>query len=93
MIYPAVGLAAAGSSLSIPSLSGMLSVRMSADSQGRLMGGSQVLHSFTAILGPLMAGFVFDQVGVSAPYWIGSGLALAAFILVGRGFRRAQRRA
>lgn len=78
MIYPMVGIAACGSSLSIPAISGMLSSRVPSNEQGRLMGGNQVLFSLTAILGPAVAGLSFEKIGISAPYWIGCGLALIA---------------
>jgi DHA1 family tetracycline resistance protein-like MFS transporter len=78
MIYPMVGIAACGSSLSIPAISGMLSSRVPSNEQGRLMGGNQVLFSLTAILGPAVAGISFERIGISAPYWIGCGLALVA---------------
>ncbi len=78
MIYPMVGIAACGSSLSIPAISGMLSSRVPSNEQGRLMGGNQVLFSLTAILGPAVAGISFERIGISAPYWIGCGLGLMA---------------
>jgi MFS family permease len=78
MIYPIVATAAFGSSISIPALSGMLSSRVPSNEQGRLMGGNQVLFSLTAILGPAVAGIAFEKIGINAPYWIGSGLALIA---------------
>jgi predicted MFS family arabinose efflux permease len=44
------------------------------------MGGQQAILSSTLILGPILAGLLFDGVGVSAPYFVGS--LLAAFALV-----------
>ncbi len=84
MVYPLVGIAALGSGISIPSLSGMVSIRVPSDEQGRLMGGNQAMFSFTAIIGPTMAGLAFDQIAINAPYWIGSGLALLAFFIASR---------
>ena len=80
MLFPFVGLAALGSGISIPSLSGMASARVPQDRQGLLMGGNQTLHGISGILGPAMAGLAFDAIGVSAPYWIGSSLALVALL-------------
>lgn len=84
MLYPLVGIAALGSGISLPSLSGMISNRVPANEQGRLMGGTQALHSLTQILGPTMAGVSFDRIDVSAPYWIGSGLVLVALFFASR---------
>jgi DHA1 family tetracycline resistance protein-like MFS transporter len=87
MIYPIVAFAAFGSSISIPAISGMISNRAPVNEQGRLMGGNQVLFSLTAILGPAVAGISFEQIGISAPYWIGSGLALIALYFAFRDSR------
>lgn len=87
MIYPIVAFAAFGSSISIPAISGMISNRAAANEQGRLMGGNQVLFSLTAILGPAVAGISFERIGISAPYWIGSGLALIALYFAFRDSR------
>jgi MFS family permease len=87
VLYPAVGLAALGSGLSIPSLTALVSRRMSANEQGRLMGGTQALLSLTTILGPTLAGVAFERVGVAAPYWLGSALALAALIIAALALR------
>jgi MFS family permease len=65
----------------------MISNRAPANEQGRLMGGNQVLFSLTAILGPAVAGISFERIGISAPYWIGSGLALIALYFAFRDSR------
>jgi predicted MFS family arabinose efflux permease len=47
------------------------------------MGGMQALFSLATILGPGMAGIVFEKVAISAPYWLGCGLvALSLAIAV-----------
>ncbi|MEJ5224699.1 MAG: MFS transporter, partial [Anaerolineales bacterium] len=66
-LYPAVGLAALGSGISIPSLSALVSLRVSSSSQGQLMGGQQALLSLTNILGPALAGLSFQYIAVPAP--------------------------
>ncbi len=79
-LYPFVAVAALGSGLSIPSLSGLISARAGESRQGQLMGGMQTLLGLTTIFGPTLAGLSFERIGVSAPYWIGSGLALLALL-------------
>lgn len=79
-LYPWVAVAALGSGASIPSLSGLISARVGESRQGQLMGGMQTLLGLTTIFGPTLAGLSFEQIGVSAPYWIGSGLALLALL-------------
>lgn len=87
MIYPIVALAAFGSSISIPAIAGMISNRVPSNEQGRLMAGNQVLFSLTAIFGPAVAGITFEQIGISAPYWIGCALALIALYFAFRDSR------
>lgn len=85
LLIPLVGLAALGSSLSIPSLTSLISRRVDHSQQGRVMGGMQSLLSLTAILAPALAGVAFEGIAISAPYWLGSffgflalGIALSA---------------
>ena len=79
-LYPWVAVAALGSGSSIPSLSGLISARVDESRQGQLMGGMQTLLGLTTIFGPTLAGLTFERIGVTAPYWIGSGLALLALL-------------
>lgn len=78
MIFPAVAGVAIGTGISIPSLTALVSLRVSENEQGRLMGGNQTLLALTNILGPTIAGVSFDIIAVSAPYWLGSLFALLA---------------
>jgi MFS family permease len=80
-LFPFVAVAALGSGSSIPSLSGMVSARVSGTQQGQLMGGMQTMFGLTTIIGPTLAGLSFERIGVSAPYWVGSGLALLALLV------------
>lgn len=87
-IYFAVAVAAFGSGISIPSLSGLVSNLVSQEQQGRLMGGNQTLIGIAMIAGPLMAGFVFENIAVAAPYFAGSLLALIALLTVLHTYKR-----
>ncbi len=80
MLYPIVGLLALGTGLAIPNLTGIISNRTPAQTQGRLMGGIQAILSLAMILGPALAGLYFDYIGVSAPYLIGGVLAALALL-------------
>jgi MFS transporter, DHA1 family, tetracycline resistance protein len=81
MLYPAVTIIALGTGLSIPSLTALVSFRVSESEQGRLMGGTQTLLSLTAIIGPTLAGISFEWIAFSAPYWLGSLFSLLALIV------------
>lgn len=90
VLYPAVGLAALGSGVSIPSLSALVSLRVSSSSQGQLMGGQQALLSLTNILGPALAGLSFQYIAIPAPYWLGSALAALAGLVAWRGIQNTK---
>ena len=80
-LYPAVTVVALGTGMSIPSLTALVSLRVSESEQGRLMGGTQTLLSLTNIFGPVIAGISFEAIAFSAPYWIGSLLSIFALIV------------
>jgi len=78
LLYPALGLLAVGSSLATPSLTSLISRRVSAHEQGGILGGTQSLTSLMLVVGPLMAGLLFDTVGPTAPYLSSAILITAA---------------
>lgn len=86
MLFPAVAVVALGTGFSIPSLTALLSLRVPDHEQGRLLGGTQTLLSLTNIFGPTLAGVTFELIAFSAPYWLGSVLAIAAFSIAYVGF-------
>lgn len=43
------------------------------------MGGQQAILSLSLVVGPPLAGLVFDRAGAGAPYVVGAILALSAF--------------
>ena len=49
---------------------------------GRVMGGVQSVLSACMIVGPGLAGAMHQAFGPPAPYWVGSALAAAAFLIV-----------
>ncbi len=87
LLYPVTALAAAGSGIALPLLSARASARVSPQQQGVYMGGTQILFSLASIGAPLIAGAAFRLIDASAPYWIGSALAMLAFIAAGRDGR------
>ncbi len=87
MLFPAVTVVALGTGTSIPSLTALVSLRVSESEQGRLMGGTQTLLAFTNIFGPIIAGISFEVIAFSAPYWMGSVFALIALGVAYVGLR------
>ena len=88
MMYPLVALGALGSGTSIPTLTGLVSQRVAADEQGRLMGGTQVVLNLAAIAGPTLAGVAFERVAIGAPYALGAIFAALAFACAWYGLRK-----
>jgi DHA1 family tetracycline resistance protein-like MFS transporter len=86
LLYPAVTIVALGTGMSIPSLTALVSLRVSESEQGRLMGGTQTLLSLTSIFGPVIAGISFEAIAFSAPYWLGSAFAIFALMAASAGF-------
>ena len=82
MLYPLVGSMAVGSGLSIPSVTSLISQRVADDQQGKIMGDTQAVISLNLIVGPALAGIVFDVFGTSAPYGLGSAWAAIALLIV-----------
>jgi DHA1 family tetracycline resistance protein-like MFS transporter len=93
MLYPLVALGALGSGTSIPTLTGLISQRVAAEEQGRLMGGTQVVLNLAAIVGPTGAGVAFERVGAGAPYALGAAFAGLAFACAWYGLRVKSTRA
>jgi len=88
MLYPAVGLLAMGTGLGIPSLMSLVAHHAPEAGLGRAMGGVQSILSACMIAGPALAGGLHQALGPTAPYWAGSSLAAAAFLVItlaGRG--------
>ncbi|HMQ31937.1 MAG TPA: MFS transporter [Chloroflexaceae bacterium] len=84
-LYPIVGLMALGTGLAIPSLTSLVSRRAGEGRQGAAMGGVQSLLSLALILGPALAGLLFDAAGPPAPYLAGAALAGAALLAAAAG--------
>nr|WP_254151037.1 MFS transporter [Candidatus Chloroploca mongolica] len=82
MLYPTLALLSIGSGMATPSLTSLISRSVSAQEQGSVLGGTQAMNSLTMIVGPLMAGFLFDTVGPLAPYLTGSVLIGSAAIVL-----------
>lgn len=88
-LYLALTFLAAGSGLVVPSLNGLISQRATADEQGWVLGVSQSLAALARVIGPLMAGVVFDLIAAPAPFWIGAVVIVYALYLLRSALARA----
>jgi MFS family permease len=93
LLYVAMGVMAAGSGMATPSLTSLISRQVSPQEQGSVLGGVQAFNSLMMVLGPLFAGYVFDAIGITAPYIAGVVLAGAAALIIGVALRDAFSRA
>ena len=71
---------AIGLSLATPTLNSLLTHESSDEAYGHVLGLSQSVAALARVLGPLVAGFVFDYIGVPAPFLFAALLLLGAFI-------------
>jgi DHA1 family tetracycline resistance protein-like MFS transporter len=81
-LYPAIVLLAIGSGMATPSLTSLVSRRVSAQAQGVTLGGSQALVSLTTVVAPLLAGVLSDVVNYTAPYHVGGALVASAAAVI-----------
>jgi DHA1 family tetracycline resistance protein-like MFS transporter len=88
MVFPAIALLSIGSGIATPSLSSLISRAIPSSEQGRVLGGVQAFTSLTMIIGPLLAGAMFEGIGQSAPYLFGALLLAASLAVLSRGLQR-----
>jgi MFS family permease len=79
-LYVAVAIIAVGNGLAGPSLSALLSTKVSPEEQGTLFGATQGLQSLTMIIGPVLAGVVYDAIGGRTPYLLGATFLLISVV-------------
>ncbi len=93
-LLAAMALLAYGAGVSNPSLSSLISLRSSGESQGATLGISQSAASLARILGPALAGAAFAAFGRNGPFLAGAiimlGVLLLALRLPARAIERAQ---
>ena len=77
MIFPAVVLLALGSGLTTPSISSLLSRSTDVSRQGSVLGMGQSLSSLGRVIGPMVAGALFE-VQIGLPFLVGAGLMVIA---------------
>lgn len=77
-----LGPAAIGQGILHPSLSSLASKGARAQSRGVTMGVFQSAGSLARVIGPVIAGFLYDQLGLSTPFYAASGILVAGFVLM-----------
>ena len=87
VVYTAVSLLALGTGLVTPCLRALVSRRLGSDGQGSALGGLQGLQSLGTFLGASAAGFSYDRIGVTSPFWFGSMMLMGVALLVAGSIR------
>ncbi len=83
-LFPSIAVMSLGNGVAGPMLTALVSRRVGEREQGTVLGSTQGIISSTRIVGPLLAGFVFDTWGSGAPYWMGAILVLAGVMIVAK---------
>lgn len=82
-LVPALGLLVVGQGLLTPTLSAAIAGRAGRE-RGKWLGWQQSAGGLARVCGPVLAGALFEFVGVGVPYLVGAVLALVALALVPR---------
>jgi DHA1 family tetracycline resistance protein-like MFS transporter len=77
----AVSALAIGMGAMQPSLNSLISRRAGAEEQGEVMGVAQSVGSLSRVLGPIIAGALFEAFGRNSPFLWGAALVAAALVL------------
>jgi MFS family permease len=71
-----------GQGLTTPTLASIVAGRSPTERRGGALGLQQMAGGLGRVIGPVMAGALFQHVGVGAPYVVGAGITAAALALV-----------
>jgi MFS transporter, DHA1 family, tetracycline resistance protein len=83
LLVLALALLVVGQGLTTPTLTSIVANRSRDASRGRSLGRQQSAASLARIVGPVLAGALFQHVGVWAPYAVGAGIVVVALVLLG----------
>ena len=84
MVGGEVAWLAVGSGLTRPPLFGLLSILTPSNEQGATLGVAQSAGSLARVIGPLWAGFAYDHLGKTVPFFTSAAL-VGGTILLWRG--------
>lgn len=80
----ALALLVLGQGLVTPTMASAVAGQTPPERRGRVLGLQQAAGAGARTIGPIVAGFLYGHVGISAPYVVGAVLALVAVALVPR---------
>ena len=76
-----IALIPLGTAFTFPCVTALLSQVIAARERGVMMGAQQTFGGATRVLGPLWAGWAFDQLGTPYPFWTSAVLVLGTLFL------------
>lgn len=79
--WPVIAVISAGNALVMPSVSSLASKLAPTGQAGVVLGGQQSASSLARVLGPALAGLLYQRVGPGAPYVAAAGGMLIALAL------------
>lgn len=84
--YPVLAIAlmmiSVGQGVATPSATALVTEAAPVERRGEALGYQQSVSAFARIAGPVLAGALFDHVGIGAPYVIGAALFIVALVAV-----------
>jgi MFS family permease len=89
LLFISLAVLAFGQGVATPSLTSLVAEAAPAERRGEALGYQQSAGALARIVGPVVAGAIFDGVGVGAPYVLGGVLVLVALGIV--SFRQSQK--
>jgi MFS family permease len=81
-------LLALGNGFFQPTTLGTLSLMSGADEQGQTMGVYQSFSALGRIIGPMIGGYLFDNLGQQSPYIVAGFMMLGCFVIVALMYSR-----
>ena len=90
LLVPALALLTVGQGIALPNLTAAVANRAPDEQRGEALGFQQRWQAMGRIVGPVIAGVLFQQIGVGAPYVAGAALAAAAVTMLARAPRCAR---
>jgi MFS family permease len=90
VLAAAVALIPLGTAFTFPCVTALLSRVISQHERGLYMGTQQTWGGISRVIFPLIAGWAFQSIGISAPFWICAAF-VAATLLLGRGMEHFAR--
>ena len=89
-LLPAMLFLVYGFSICTPSLNSLISKRVGADEQGKVLGVTRSASTLARVAGPAWAGFLFTALGKSWPFF-GGAVVMIGVLFLGLRVRRRRR--